>query len=42
MRAINPLSIPRNHRIEAALAAALQRSDYEPFEPQLDALITPA
>jgi uncharacterized protein YdiU (UPF0061 family) len=32
MRRVNPAFIPRNHRVEEALAAAIQRDDYAPFE----------
>ncbi|RBP18364.1 uncharacterized protein YdiU (UPF0061 family) [Roseiarcus fermentans] len=31
MRAVNPAFIPRNHRVEQALAAALDRGDFAPF-----------
>jgi uncharacterized protein YdiU (UPF0061 family) len=31
MRAVNPAFIPRNHRVEAALSAATERGDLEPF-----------
>jgi uncharacterized protein YdiU (UPF0061 family) len=31
MRAVNPAFIPRNHRVEAALEAASERGDFEPF-----------
>ena len=31
MRAVNPAFIPRNHRVEEAIAAGL-RGDFEPFE----------
>ncbi len=31
MRAVNPAFIPRNHHVEAALEAAVERSDYAPF-----------
>jgi uncharacterized protein YdiU (UPF0061 family) len=41
MRAINPLYIPRNHLVEAALAAAVQHGDYAPFETLLDVLAHP-
>jgi uncharacterized protein YdiU (UPF0061 family) len=40
LRARNPLYIPRNHLIEAAIGAAL-RGDYAPFESLLDVLRTP-
>jgi uncharacterized protein YdiU (UPF0061 family) len=32
MRCVNPAFIPRNHRIEQAIAAAVERDDYAPFE----------
>lgn len=32
MRAVNPAFIPRNHRVEEALGAAVERGDFEPFE----------
>jgi uncharacterized protein YdiU (UPF0061 family) len=32
MHAVNPLYIPRNHRVEAALSAAIEDGDYGPFE----------
>jgi uncharacterized protein YdiU (UPF0061 family) len=32
MRSVNPYVIPRNHRIEAAIVAAVDRGDYAPFE----------
>ena len=31
MRLANPAVIPRNHRIEQAIVAAVERSDYAPF-----------
>ncbi|MET0292852.1 MAG: protein adenylyltransferase SelO [Steroidobacteraceae bacterium] len=31
MDAVNPIYIPRNHRVEAALSAATERGDYTPF-----------
>ncbi len=40
MRAANPAVIPRNHRIEAAIAAA-QGGDFEPFEALLAAVRRP-
>ncbi len=40
MRAANPAFIPRNHRVEAALAAALD-SDFVPFETLLTVLAKP-
>lgn len=32
MRAVNPAFIPRNHRIEAMIEAAVEREDFAPFE----------
>ncbi len=32
MRAVNPAFIPRNHRVEQALSAAVDRGDFAPFE----------
>ncbi|GGC53694.1 protein adenylyltransferase SelO [Chelatococcus reniformis] len=40
MLAVNPAYIPRNHRIEAAIAAAVG-GDFEPFEDLLAVLATP-
>ena len=41
MRAVNPRIIPRNHRVEEALAAASDDGDLAPFERLLDALGRP-
>jgi uncharacterized protein YdiU (UPF0061 family) len=41
MRAINPLYIPRNHLVEAALQAATTRADYGPFEELLAVITRP-
>ncbi len=41
MDAVNPLYIPRNHRVEAALAAAIDDDDYRPFEELLQVLAKP-
>ena len=41
MRAVNPVHIPRNHRVEAALAAASQNGDLVPFERLLAAVQRP-
>ena len=41
MRAVNPAFIPRNHRVEAALDAAVWRQDYRPFEELLDVVSQP-
>ncbi len=41
MRTINPAFIPRNHMVEAALDAAAERQDLQPFEELLDAVSRP-
>jgi uncharacterized protein YdiU (UPF0061 family) len=41
MRAVNPAFIPRNHRIEAVIEAAVNRDDYAPFEELLTVLLKP-
>ena len=41
MRAVNPAFIPRNHLVEAALSAAVERADYLPFETLLGVLSRP-
>jgi uncharacterized protein YdiU (UPF0061 family) len=41
MRAVNPAFIPRNHLVEAALAAAVERLDFQPFEDLLSVLSRP-
>jgi len=41
MRQVNPAYIPRNHRVEAALAAAVEREDFGPFEELLQVLARP-
>ena len=41
MRLANPSVIPRNHRVEEALAAASDEGDLAPFERLLDALRRP-
>lgn len=40
MRSVNPLYIPRNHRVEEALSAAYQ-GDFAPFETLRDVLARP-
>jgi uncharacterized protein YdiU (UPF0061 family) len=37
----NPLYIPRNHQVEAALTAATEQNDLEPFETLLDVITQP-
>ncbi len=41
MRAVNPAYIPRNHRVEAAIAVAYQSGDFTPFEELLHVLGAP-
>jgi len=41
MRAVNPLFIPRNHRVEEAIAAAVNGHDFTPFETLLTVLAAP-
>jgi len=41
MRAVNPNVIPRNHRVEEALAAASDEGDLGPFQRLLAALVQP-
>jgi uncharacterized protein YdiU (UPF0061 family) len=41
MRRVNPWLIPRNHRVEEALAAASDEGDLAPFEQLLNALQRP-
>src|ERR1700674_3223341 len=41
MRAVNPAFIPRNHRIEAVIEAAVTRDDFAPFEELLAVLSKP-
>ncbi len=41
MDGVNPLYIPRNHKVEEALEAASDRNDMEPFERFLDVLAKP-
>lgn len=41
MRSNNPAVIPRNHRVEAALEAAVERDDYSVMEKLLSALSNP-
>ncbi|HSO41917.1 MAG TPA: YdiU family protein, partial [Rhodospirillales bacterium] len=41
MRDANPAVIPRNHRVEEALAAAVERGDFKPFEALLQVLSRP-
>jgi uncharacterized protein YdiU (UPF0061 family) len=41
MRTTNPAVIPRNHRVEAAINAAVQQSDFAPVETLLIVLSKP-
>ncbi len=41
MREGSPLYIPRNHLVEGAIAAAVSRGDFAPFERLLDAVTRP-
>jgi serine/tyrosine/threonine adenylyltransferase len=41
MREVNPAFIPRNHRVEAVIEAAVNRDDYAPFEELLAVLAKP-
>ena len=41
MRDSNPAVIPRNHRVEAALEAAVEQGDYSVMEQLLDVLSNP-
>jgi uncharacterized protein YdiU (UPF0061 family) len=41
MRAVNPAYIPRNHRVEAMIDAAVDDGDFGPFEELLQVLFAP-
>lgn len=41
MRTVSPLYIPRNHKVEEALDAAVELGNYAPFEQLLDVLQQP-
>ncbi|MBE7158562.1 MAG: YdiU family protein, partial [Rhodospirillales bacterium] len=41
MREVNPVYIPRNHRVEEALRAATESQNFEPFERLLEVLAKP-
>ena len=41
MRAVNPIYIPRNHRVEEALASASDDGDLTLFERLLDVITHP-
>jgi uncharacterized protein YdiU (UPF0061 family) len=41
MRATNPAYIPRNHRVEQAIEAAMREDDFAPMERLLEVLASP-
>jgi uncharacterized protein YdiU (UPF0061 family) len=41
MRAVNPAFIPRNHRVEEVIQAAVNDDDFGPFETLLEVLASP-
>jgi uncharacterized protein YdiU (UPF0061 family) len=41
MRRVNPAFIPRNHMVEAALTAAAEQQDFQPFETLLEVVLHP-
>lgn len=41
MRSVNPAFIPRNHRVEAVIQAAMNNDDYAPFEQLIAVLAKP-
>src|SRR5271166_3873955 len=41
MRAVNPAFIPRNHRVEQALDAAIEDGDFSPFADLMTVLSRP-
>lgn len=41
MRSVNPAFIPRNHRVEEAIKAAVEEGDLQPFERLIDVLASP-
>ena len=41
MRKVNPVYIPRNHRVEAMIEAAVERGDFAPFEELLEVTSRP-
>jgi uncharacterized protein YdiU (UPF0061 family) len=41
MRAVNPAYIPRNHRVEEMIRAAVEERDYTPFKAMLRVLMDP-
>lgn len=41
MRAANPAIIPRNHLVEDAISAAVNKGEFEPFEELIAVLARP-
>lgn len=41
MRKVNPAYIPRNHRVEEAISAAVERADYKPMHQLVQVLSNP-
>ena len=41
MRSVNPAFIPRNHRVEEVINAAVEEGDLEPFERLIEVLASP-
>ncbi len=41
MRRANPAFIPRNHRVEAVIEAAVERGDFGPFEALMTVVARP-
>jgi uncharacterized protein YdiU (UPF0061 family) len=41
MRAVNPAYIPRNHRVEAMIQAAVEDDDFAPMDELMTALSEP-
>lgn len=41
MRAVNPVLIPRNHQVEAAIKSAVSNDDFAPFHRLIDELARP-
>jgi len=41
MRRVNPACIPRNHRVEDLITAAVAHSDFAPFEALLEVVTCP-
>jgi uncharacterized protein YdiU (UPF0061 family) len=41
MRAVNPVYIPRNHKVEAMIQAAVEDDDFAPMDELMSALSKP-